>query len=205
MKLAEPTAVSMRRIAFDVDGDRVIGLLHLPAGEGPYPAAAVGGPMTSVKEQVTGVYAAALAARGIAALALDHRHYGESGGTPRQYESAEHKIEDLCAAADWLAQDVRIDAARIGALGVCLGAGYVAHAAVRSPQIRAVAAIAGYYRDPAEMRRQDSEGFDTRVAQGVAAREHLQRSGETLFIPAVALEGDAAMSSCQVPDDHAPA
>ena len=51
--------------------------------------------MTSVKEQVTGVYAAAFAVRGIAALAIDHRHYGESGGQPRQYEYSAHKIEDL--------------------------------------------------------------------------------------------------------------
>lgn len=190
----------VHRVAFDVGGDSVIGLLHLPAGDGPHPAAVVGGPMTSVKEQVVGVYAAALAGRGIAALALDHRHYGESGGSPRQYEHAERKIEDLCAAVAWLTLDARIDAARIGALGVCLGAGYIVHAAVRTPRIRAVAAIAGYYRDPAEMRSRDPEDFDARIAQGVAARLHLARTGETLCIPAVALEGDAAMRSADTFD-----
>jgi len=73
-----------QQLTFQVEGDRVVGDLYLPEGAGPHPAVIVGGPMTSVKEQVTGVYAQALAARGIAALAIDHRHYGQSEGTPRQ-------------------------------------------------------------------------------------------------------------------------
>jgi uncharacterized protein len=76
--------VTRLRVAFEVAGDGVVGDLHLPAGPGPHPAAIVVGPMTSVKEQVTGVYAAALAERGIVALAIDHRGYGESAGAPRQ-------------------------------------------------------------------------------------------------------------------------
>lgn len=46
---------------FNVAGDPVVGDLFLPSGDGPHPAVIVGGPMTSVKEQVTGVYARALA------------------------------------------------------------------------------------------------------------------------------------------------
>jgi uncharacterized protein len=63
-------------------GDRLAGTLYLP------PAAVVitTGPLTSVKEQAAGAYAAALARRGFAALAFDHRTFGESEGTPRQLE-----------------------------------------------------------------------------------------------------------------------
>lgn len=150
--------------------------------------------MTSVKEQVTGVYARALAERGFAALAIDHRHYGESGGQPRHYEHYEHKIQDLQAGLDALAQHEAIDAARLGAVGVCLGTGYVMWAAAKNPRVRAIAGVAGYYRDPAQMRASDPEGFDAKVAQGVAAREHYEETGEVITIPAVALEGDAAMT-----------
>jgi len=79
------------------------------------------GPMTSVKEQVAGVYAVALAVRGIAALAIDHRHYGESGGEPRQYEVPDHKIADIGGAIDWLADSPEVEANRLGLVGVCLG------------------------------------------------------------------------------------
>src|SRR5690349_19242069 len=106
------------RLSFPVQGDTVIGDVYLPAGDGPHPAVIVGGPMTSVKEQVTGVYARALAERGFAALAIDHRHYGESGGEPRQYEHHGHKVEDLGAGIDALAAHGAVDAGRIGAVGV---------------------------------------------------------------------------------------
>ena len=76
--------MTKRRVEFDVLGDRVVGDLYLPDRPGPHPAVIVGGPMTSVKEQVTGVYAKALSERGIAALCLDHRHFGQSDGQPRQ-------------------------------------------------------------------------------------------------------------------------
>lgn len=186
--------MTVQPVAFDVLGDRVVGDLHLPAGVGPHPAVVVGGPMTSVKEQVTGVYAAALAERGIAALSVDHRHYGESGGRPRQYEHFAHKIEDLRHALDHVAVRPEIDAARIGAVGVCLGAGYALWAAIDHPAVSAVGAVAGYYRDVPAMQAKDPEGFRAKVEQGIAARRHFETTGEAELIPAVALDRDAAMT-----------
>lgn len=181
-------------LSFFVEGDRVVGDLFLPAGGGKSAAVIVGGPMTSVKEQVTGVYARALAERGIAALAIDHRHYGESGGHPRQVEHYGHKIADLRAAAAALAEHGRVDPARIGAAGVCLGAGYAFWTAVDNPLIRAVGGVAGYYRDVDEMRARDPSGFQTKIDAGAAARRHYEQTQEVVTIPAVALTGDAAMT-----------
>ena len=48
--------------------------------------------MTSVKEQVTGVYAKSLAEIGFITLAIDHRYFGESEGAPRQYEKFPVKL-----------------------------------------------------------------------------------------------------------------
>jgi len=93
-----------QRVRFKVGADTVVGELYLPATPGPHGALVVAGPMSSVKEQVTGVYACALATRGFAVLSIDHRHYGESGGAPRQYEYFEHKVEDLRAAVSWLSK-----------------------------------------------------------------------------------------------------
>lgn len=184
----------MKRIHFEIDGAPVIGDLHLPTGDGPSPAVVMGGPMTSVKEQVTGTYAAALAETGIAALSIDHRHYGESGGAPRQYEYYPHKIADLGSAFDALSAQPEVDSGRLGAVGVCLGSGYMAHAIKDRPDVRAFVAIAGYYRDPAAMRAADPEAFDGRVEQGRAARERFEASGHLETIPAVALDQDAAMT-----------
>lgn len=183
-----------KRIEFEVDGSLVVGNLHLPGGKGPFPAVITGGPMTSVKEQVTGTYATALAARGIASLAIDHRHYGESGGEPRQYEYYPHKIEDLQAAVTALLTRPEIDRDRIGAVGICLGSGYLAHAIKNMPEVKAFAAIAGYYRDVPAMQLSDPAGFREKVAQGATAREKYEATGEVETIPAVSLDQDAAMT-----------
>lgn len=183
----------MRRIQFDLEGDTLVADLHLPKGAGPHPAVITGGPMTSVKEQVTGTYAKALAARGIAALAIDHRYFGESGGIPRQYEHYPSKIADLQAGLSALAEHPQIDGTRLGAVGVCLGSGYLAHAIQDQPNVKALAAVAGYYRDVAAMKASDPDGFDKKVAEGRAARMHFEATGEVRTIPAVALDRDAAM------------
>lgn len=188
------------RIEFVVDGAQVIGDLYLPAGEGPHAAVIVGGPMTSVKEQVTGVYAKELAKRGIAALAIDHRHYGESGGEPRQYENYHHKIQDLKAAVDNLAKHAAIDPNRMGAVGVCLGVGYVMWSSVENPHVKAIGAVVGYYRDVPEMQSRDPEGFRAKVEQGISARKHYESTGEVLMVPAVATTGDAAMTTQELVD-----
>ena len=182
------------KVTFVVDGDRVVGDLYRPDQAKPHPAVVVGGPMTSVKEQVTGVYAAALAARGFAALAIDHRHFGESGGEPRQYENYHNKIADLRTALDHLAGRPDINEERIGAVGVCLGTGYALWATIGHRRVKAVGGVAGYYRDVPAMRAADPAGFQAKIDQGIAARQHYEATGETLMIPAAATTGDAAMT-----------
>lgn len=187
-------------VSFSVAGEQVVGSLHRPDGTGPHPAVVVAGPMTSVKEQVTGRYAAALAERGIAALAIDHRHFGESEGEPRGYEHWERKVEDLRAAIAFLGQRSDVDPERIGGVGVCLGSGYLAHAAAGQPLIGRLGFVAGYYRDPTAMRLADPEGFAAKVEQGAAARRTYEESGERVVIPAAHLEGDAAMQTADTVD-----
>ncbi len=185
----------LETILFSVEGTQVVGHLFIPDGPGPFPAIVVAGPMTSVKEQVTGTYAKALADRGFAGLALDHRNFGESGGLPRQYEHVPSKIADLVRALDIVADHPKCDSERLGILGVCLGAGYAAWAAIDSPRVRAFAGIAGYYRDPMALRQKNPTDYDAKTQQGVTARLAFERTGTAQIIPAAALHGDAAMQT----------
>lgn len=195
---ASPTLVE--RVVFRVGGEQVVGNLHRPRADRPVPGLIVGGPMTSVKEQVTGLYAAALARRGFAALAIDHRHFGESEGEPRQYEVHHRKREDLLAATEYLASRPEVDSCRLAGLGICLGAGYVASVVAVEPRLRAFVGVAGYYRDPADMRAADPAGFDARVEQGRQARLIHEATGRTLLIPAASTQGDAAMQTADTVD-----
>ena len=108
-------------------GIELVGDLYLPknraAGE-RLAAVVVGHPFGGVKEQTSGLHAQKLAERSFAALAFDAAFYGESGGEPRHIEAPEIRVEDFSAAVDFLANDARVDPARIGVLGVCGGACY---------------------------------------------------------------------------------
>ena len=63
-------AYAKQRFEFTCDGSVLIGTLRVPQGSEGRPALVFEGPLTSVKEQVTGNYADALAARGFVTLAF---------------------------------------------------------------------------------------------------------------------------------------
>jgi len=171
---------------FSRAGDRLAGILYLPS-TAPAAVVVTTGPLTSVKEQAAGVYAAALARRGFAALAFDHRTFGESEGTPRQLEDPMGKVADIGAAVSAAQADARLDGLPVVALGVCAGGGYMARAVAGDPRIRAFAGVAGVYPGSAA----PDPGV---VARGRAARQRRLSTGITDTIPAVAADGgDVAM------------
>ncbi|MFE3542890.1 alpha/beta hydrolase [Nocardia sp. NPDC059177] len=173
---------------FHIGQDRLAGVLHLPATI-PTAAVVTTGPLTSVKEQATGAYARALAERGFAALAFDHRTFGESEGEPRQFENPLGKADDIRAAVTALTADERTRELPVVAVGVCAGAGYMARAVADDPRIRAFAGIAGYYSD--------ATAFPPDAAvleRGRAAEQRRRDTGVSETIPAVAEDaGDVAM------------
>ena len=116
---------------FTSDREHLIGRLHLPEGA-PHAAVVTTGPLTSVKEQATRAYAKALAQRGYVALAFDHRYFGESGGSPRQFESPAAKIADIRAAVAALQAARTTRTLPIVAVGVCARA----RATWRAPSLR---------------------------------------------------------------------
>lgn len=134
---------TIKPFTFTVEGQRLVGDLHLPAGEARGLVVTTG-PLTSVRRQATGEYARAMAARGYAALAFDHRYFGDSEGEPRQFENPKAKIADIRAAAAALRADDELGRLPLLALGVCAGAGYMARAVAQEPLFRAFAGVAGY-------------------------------------------------------------
>jgi fermentation-respiration switch protein FrsA (DUF1100 family) len=171
----------------------VVGDLYVPdrAARG---VSVVTGPLTSVKEQAAGTYAAALAERGYAALAFDYRHFGDSGGEPRQLEDPEENITDIRNAVTALANvPVLADLPAYG-VGVCFGAGPMAVAVSRDARFHGFAGVAGVYTDQAETQATMGSAYDAVVGRGRAAEKAWRENGETETIPAVAPDGgDVAM------------
>jgi uncharacterized protein len=186
--------VEVVRLRFRSDGVQLVGDLHLPPGDGVVPGAVLTGPLTGVKEQVTGGYAARLAARGIASLAFDHRHFGESGGEPRQHEDSGAKLADLRDAVSELAVHPRIDPGRLAVVGICLGGGYALRFAAGDPRVRACAVVAGCFNDPRAFRAgMGPQRYRDTLAALTAVATDERATGDVAYLPAVAVEGEAAM------------
>lgn len=112
--------------------------------EGKLPAIAVSGPFGAVKEQSSGLYAQMLSERGFLTIAFDPSFTGESGGQPRHVASPDINTEDFSAAVDFLATLDKVDAERIGILGICGWGGFALNAAANDTRIKATVASTMY-------------------------------------------------------------
>lgn len=190
---ATPTSTRIETLRFTSEGQPIIGDLHLPAGQ-PLAIAVMCGAWTSVKEQATGAYARALAERRFAALAFDHRYFGQSGGEPRQLEKPTDKVQDVRNAIGAVMADERTRDLPVVVVGICAGGGYALRAVAGDDRVRAFAGVAGAYNDAAQMRARMGDAFDQLVARGRAAEENWLASGTAETIPAVGEGGgDVAM------------
>lgn len=189
--------VRVERVEFVSNGETLVGDLYLPAeaAAGPVPGLVVTGAWMTVKEQQPGRYAKEMADRGFAALAFDFRGWGESGGHRRQFEDPAAKVEDIKAAARWLAtrQDVR--SGSIGGLAVCASAGYLVQAATETTDITSIGLVAPWMQDAGivEQVYGGKAVVDRLAAAGDAANEAYRTTGKQTLVPAASLTDDRAI------------
>ena len=122
--------------------------------EGKLPAIAVSGPFGAVKEQCSGLYAQTMAERGFLTIAFDPSFTGESGGQPRYMASPDINTEDFMAAVDFLSLDDKVDADRIGIIGICGWGGMAINTAALDTRIKATVASTMY-----DMTRVNANGY----------------------------------------------
>ena len=137
--------IQTRQVSFESEGVTLAGTLYLPGDIQPgerRPGVLVTGAWTSVKEQMSGLYAREMAERGYAALAFDFRGWGASGGTIRFREDPATKTADIVTAVSFMATLPEVDPTQIAGLGICASAGYMAEAASGNADFAGVALVA---------------------------------------------------------------
>lgn len=172
---AQETSTSMEKVSFKNNNFVMAGILYLPENfdkAGKYPAIICSNAAGAVKEQAAHNYAERLVKHGFVILTFDASHQGESGGEPRYLENPAARVEDIRKAVDYLTTLPFVDNERIGALGICAGAGYSINAAMTDRRIKAVATISA--TDPGAVMRDGWLG-DTPVAEQIELLETVSR------------------------------
>lgn len=187
---------SVEKIHFSSGGETIVGLLCLPEGSSvKRPGVVLLGPFGFVKEQSPAEYATRLANAGFVALIFDPRCSGESGGTPRRHESPSSKIADVHAAIGYLSARAEVDAARIGALGVCQGCSEMIGLAAAEPRIKALVLVSGQYLYTENLAKFFSGGgpsLEERITRGRAAKARFESSGQVDYAEVVSLTDKSA-------------
>lgn len=180
-------------------GTTLAAVINFPEGfdaSKSYAAVVVSHPGGGVKEQTAGLYARKLAEHGFISIAYDASYQGASTGLPRQLENPYVRTEDVSAVIDYLTTLPYVDNNRIGAMGICAGAGYTANAAINDRRIKAVGMVSAVnigqmFRNGWENNVKDADAIPY-IQAGTDARTSDATGAEIATIPLAPLrEQDA--------------
>lgn len=143
-----------RRVTFPAAGDGPLleGVLHLPEGSGPFPAAVVCHPHPlaggTLDNGIVVAVCRALAARGWAALRFNYRGVGHSAGS---FDEGRGEMDDVAGAVDFLCVPpplypplggMKGGAGRLAVVGYSFGAAVGLRQAARDPRVGWLVGIA---------------------------------------------------------------
>src|SRR5581483_12171721 len=118
------------------------GWLFLPPTGGTPPVVVMGHGFAGTRDVALPLFAERFARDGIAAFAFDYRHFGASGGAPRQVVDPRTQLEDWRAALAFVRARPEVDGAKVAAWGTSMGGGHALLVAAGDPELRAVVAQA---------------------------------------------------------------
>jgi dienelactone hydrolase len=127
-------------VSFTSGEDICAAWLYLPAGVTSPPVVILGHGLGATREMRLDAFAERFAQAGIAALAFTYRHFGDSGGQPRQLLSIKRQLADWDAAIAWVQNRRDVDGSRIAVWGSSFGGGHSITVASRHPELAAAVA-----------------------------------------------------------------
>jgi uncharacterized protein len=127
-------------VTFPSGPDECHAWLYLPEGGGRRPVVVMAHGLGGVREMRLDAYAERFAAVGYACLVFDYRHFGASGGQPRQLLSIRRQLQDWRAAVAYARSRPETDPRRVVLWGTSFSGGHVLTTAAQDPDVAAVIA-----------------------------------------------------------------
>lgn len=168
------------------DGIALAGVLHVPerpAGERLPAFVVLHGFMGSKDESHAEIQARMLEDLGYAALRIDFRGCGDSGGA-RGYVLCLDQVADTRNAVTWLGARPEIDPGRIAVIGHSFGAAVAIYTAGVDPRVAAVISSCGWGHGERKFRGQHpgAEAWSRFTGLLDAGRAHRAATGEPLWV-----------------------
>ncbi|MFD4605906.1 alpha/beta hydrolase [Streptomyces sp. NPDC058464] len=133
-------SVIRQNVTFPSGDSACAGWLYLPTGVTAPPVVVLGHGLGATREMRLDAFAERFAQAGIAALAFTYRHFGDSGGRPRQLLSIKRQLTDWDSALAYVKSRHDVDRARVAVWGSSFGGGHAITVAARHPELRAAVA-----------------------------------------------------------------
>jgi fermentation-respiration switch protein FrsA (DUF1100 family) len=181
-----------RDVAFTSSGDECRAWLFLPEAERP-PLVILGHGLGATREFGLEAFARRFADAGIAALAFTYRHFGDSGGQPRQLLDIERQLGDWAAALAYARGLDGIDHERIALWGTSFGGGHVIEAAARDGAVAAVVSQCPFTDGLAGLRAASPRSLARAVVPALRDELARLRNKPPVLIPLVGPPGSAAL------------
>ncbi|MDX3452135.1 alpha/beta fold hydrolase [Streptomyces sp. ME02-8801-2C] len=138
--MTTPPPFTRQDITFTSGDSNCAGWLYLPTGVTSPPVVILGHGLGAIREMRLDAFAERFAQAGIAAVAFTYRHFGDSGGHPRQLLSIKRQLADWDAALDYVKARPDLDRTRVAVWGSSFGGGHAITVASRHPELSAAVA-----------------------------------------------------------------
>jgi fermentation-respiration switch protein FrsA (DUF1100 family) len=179
-------------VAFPSDGDHCKAWLFMPDAERP-PLVILGHGLGATREFGLEPYARRFADAGIAALVFTYRHFGDSGGEPRQLLDIERQLGDWAAALAYARSLEAIDAERIALWGTSFGGGHVIEVAARDGAVAAVVSQCPFTDGLAATRAASPRSLVRALAPALRDELARIRNRPPVLVPLVGPPGSTAL------------
>lgn len=144
-------------VSFDSGGDRIAAWLYLPGdaagtdAAAPRPCVVIAHGFGGTRVARLGAFAERFAGAGYAALVFDYRHFGDSGGEPRQLLDIARQLEDWRAAIAFARSLPEVDPEQIVGWGTSFSGGHVAAIAAEDDRLAAAISQNPFVDGPATL------------------------------------------------------
>src|SRR4051794_2275745 len=188
-----PTGTRTRLdVAFPSDGDDCRAWLFMPDAERP-PLVILGHGLGATREYGLEPFGQRFADAGIAALVFTYRHFGDSGGEPRQLLDIGRQLGDWAAAIAYARSLDAIDDDRIALWGTSFGGGHVIEAAARDGAVAAVVSLCPFTDGLAATRAASPRSLARAMVPALRDELARLRNKTPVLIPLVGPHGSAAL------------